>query len=210
MPETALANGRGSAIIDDDCFEYLSQWRWRCKRVKNTSYACRNLHGGRTLFMHRVIMDAPPGLDVDHINHNGLDNRRSNLRIVTRSENLWNKHPERTTDGLYWDRCYNQWRVRIDHFGRRVEVGFYDDRDLAKSARQYMEAALRGGTPDPSFDRGLLFPLARAIAENPGTLFSVHSRTFNRFRYEPESREPSVRAGGSLQSQQHLRRFPDD
>jgi hypothetical protein len=159
MAEILLTKGL-SAIIDDDCYEALSQWRWRCKHAGNTSYACRNLHNGRTLFMHRVIMAAPAGLDVDHINHNGLDNRRCNLRIVPHAKNLWNRRPEAAADGFSWNRQRNKWRVRIDHFGRRIEVGFYDDRDLAKSARQYMEAVLRGGSPDPLFDQLFVVPIS--------------------------------------------------
>jgi hypothetical protein len=170
--EFALTKG-AAAIIDDDCYEALSQWRWRCKHAGSTSYACRNLHDGRTLFMHRVIMAAPAGLDVDHINHNGLDNRRCNLRVVSHAENLWNKRPEVIADGLYWDRRCNKWRVRIETFGRRIEVGFYAERDLAKSVRQYMEATLRGGTPDPLFDRHLLSPSALAAVGERNTYLKV-------------------------------------
>jgi hypothetical protein len=169
--EIDLTKG-AAAIIDDDCYEYLSRWRWKCKHEKNTSYACRTTNAG-TLFMHRVIMDAPPGLDVDHVNHNGLDNRRCNLRIVTRSENLWNKRPEYAADGLRWDRRRNGWRVRVDHFGRRIEVGCYRDQDIARSVHQYMEAALRGGTPDPAFDWLLLSPAARALCGERNTYLKV-------------------------------------
>jgi hypothetical protein len=99
MAEILLANGE-ITIVDDDRYEYLSQRIWRCKRDGYTSYAYRNethfdVNGNKrkTIHMHRIIMDAPPGRDVDHINHNGLDNRRCNLRIVSRAENSSNTRP---------------------------------------------------------------------------------------------------------------------
>jgi len=85
------------AIVDDDMFDYLSQWRWKAKPNgrRNNVYAVRNakIDGKNvTLRMHRIVAglgrDNP--LEVDHDNHNSLDNRRINLLPATRSENALN------------------------------------------------------------------------------------------------------------------------
>lgn len=78
--------------VDDEDFSYLNQWKWYCN---NTGYAGREHYMGnysrRTLLMHRVILQAQPGQEVDHINGDRLDNQKSNLRFVTRSQNLQNR-----------------------------------------------------------------------------------------------------------------------
>lgn len=88
------------AIVDDDMLAYLSQWRWKAKPNgnRNNVYAVRNVRvGGRcvTLRMHRVVagLDASNPLDVDHDNHNSLDNRQVNLVPSTRAQNIGNARP---------------------------------------------------------------------------------------------------------------------
>ncbi|WP_321944694.1 hypothetical protein [Burkholderia cenocepacia] len=85
------------ALVDDDMLEYLSRWKWKAKPNggRNNVYAVRNAReNGRnvTIRMHRVVvgMDASNPLDVDHDNHNSLDNRRVNLIPSTRSMNIAN------------------------------------------------------------------------------------------------------------------------
>lgn len=83
------------AEVDAADFEYLSQWKWQ---YGGDGYAVRDEYLGkvdgkykhRTVLMHRVLINAPPSLDVDHINRDKLDNRRSNLRLATRSQNRAN------------------------------------------------------------------------------------------------------------------------
>lgn len=85
------------AIVDDEMFDYLSQWRWKAKPNggRNNVYAVRNTTiDGRnvTIRMHRVVagLDSCNPLDVDHDNHNSLDNRRINLVPATRQRNISN------------------------------------------------------------------------------------------------------------------------
>lgn len=84
------------ALVDDEDYERLAQYKWYTNTQKNrhTSYAIRVVQG-RTVYMHRVIMNASKGLEIDHINGNGLDNRRENLRICSRSENQRNSYKHR-------------------------------------------------------------------------------------------------------------------
>lgn len=80
------------AIVDDADFMELAQYRWR---FDSKGYACRwstMVNGQRTLIlMHVAIMNPPKGLDIDHRNRNGLDNRRENLRIASDSQNQANR-----------------------------------------------------------------------------------------------------------------------
>lgn len=80
------------AIVDEDDFDFLSQFNWSAKPDGGTCYAVTNPGDGEYK-MHRVVMKVASGGDitVDHINNNGIDNRKCNLRIVNRSENQMNR-----------------------------------------------------------------------------------------------------------------------
>ena len=88
MKEIELSKGKVT-IVDDDDFDALSKFEWYCSH----NYAVRDdWNGGNRIGirMHRVIMNCPKGMVVDHINNNPLDNRKVNLRICTQSENMKN------------------------------------------------------------------------------------------------------------------------
>jgi len=94
MKQIPLTQGM-FALVDDDDFEALSKWKWHANKSKGNYYACRNsprVNKKRTsIKMHRQIMNVPnDGLFIDHINGNGLDNRRENLRLCTNAENTRN------------------------------------------------------------------------------------------------------------------------
>jgi hypothetical protein len=84
MREIQLTQGE-VALVDDEDYEYLNQWKWYLKN-KYVRYAVRSV-GNKKIQMHRVIMNTPDGVQVDHRDHNGLNNQRSNLRNCTVSEN---------------------------------------------------------------------------------------------------------------------------
>src|ERR1043165_2122866 len=88
------------ALVDDCDYEWLSQWKWCAHVAKGgrTAYAFR----AKGIAMHRVIMNAPEGMDVDHRDHNGLNNTRANLRICTHAENQRNmNHRTKKTGSIY-------------------------------------------------------------------------------------------------------------
>src|SRR5687767_6641682 len=87
--QMALLQVRGgtTVIVDDDDYEYLSQFKWR---LTDDGYVCRASDFKR---LHRLLLDPPRGLIVDHINRNPLDNRRCNLRLVTSSQSHANRGP---------------------------------------------------------------------------------------------------------------------
>jgi hypothetical protein len=89
MKEIKLTQGK-VALVDDEDYEHLSQWKWyTIKKRKNTFYAFR--HSGKTVVsMHREIMKTPKELQVDHKDHDGLNNQKHNLRNCTQSQNNQN------------------------------------------------------------------------------------------------------------------------
>lgn len=142
--EIPLTQGK-VALVDAADYETLAQWKWRAERGGHTFYAgC----GGGTyprMSMHRIIMGDPKGMLVDHINHNGLDNRRSNLRICTRAENGRNRKPDLRVKssrhkGVWWSTEKSRWLAKIYVNGKRICLGTFTVEDDA--ARSYDAAAL--------------------------------------------------------------------
>jgi hypothetical protein len=81
-------------LVDDDVYDSISQWNWYVFRNGKKTYAARDERGlfkKKIVLMHRIITNAPVGMVVDHINGDGLDNRKSNLRVCTVSQNLRNR-----------------------------------------------------------------------------------------------------------------------
>lgn len=107
---------------------YSQKW----KKGKATTYK-----------LHRVIMDAPVGMDVDHINGNPLDNRRSNLRICTHKENSRNtklaKNNTSGAIGVRWDKTKNKWLARIKVDYKDIHIGRFNNFKDAVKARKDAE-----------------------------------------------------------------------
>lgn len=109
MKQIPLTQGK-FALVDDDDFERLSVYKWCAAKKPRTFYATREASIGgkaRTLYMHRVILGTASGIQVDHLNHNGLDNRRSNLRECNNMQNAQNRRVgsnQTGFKGVYWDR----------------------------------------------------------------------------------------------------------
>jgi hypothetical protein len=94
-------------LVDDEDYTWLSEWKWKAlvnvrKNVTHVYAVRHETKGGvtRPILMHRVIANAPRGTQVDHINFNGLDNRRLNLRICTHSQNSTHKRFNSNAFGL--------------------------------------------------------------------------------------------------------------
>ena len=119
------------AVVDESDVKMLSEWSW-C--VNAYGYARRAYRVGGKLtemWMHRYILGAEPGKDVDHINGDKLDNRRCNLRICTRSQNLMNKrvsnsHTSRYK-GVFWEKRHKRWVAKISCAGKQHYLGEYKD-----------------------------------------------------------------------------------
>jgi len=143
----SLTRGK-SAIVDDDDYDYLSQFKWYCSSDGYAQRMVRENGGRHTVRMHRVILNTPKGMDSDHINRNKLDNRRSNLRIATRSENQANKRNQINSTsgrkGVVWNRRARKWQVKIEFRGERIHLGYFDDIDDASNAYKVKAEELFG------------------------------------------------------------------
>lgn len=89
--EIQLTQGKVT-LVDDEDYEWLSQWKWCAKDGRNGNFYAFRASKNKSTYMHRLILDTPKGKVTDHINGNGLDNRRINLRICSYRENSHNKN----------------------------------------------------------------------------------------------------------------------
>lgn len=140
MKEIPLTQGK-VAIVDNRDYPKLARHKWCAGRYGDNFYALRD--NGRVVGMHRVILKAPAGPEVDHRNHNGLDNRRSNLRLCTRSQNSFNRAPRAHSTSQYkgvcWLKTRSKWQVSISVNSRFRYLGIFRHEVIA--AKRYDEAA---------------------------------------------------------------------
>ena len=145
-----LSKGRGALVSDEDCVR-VNQYSWYYRSTAGgKEHAIRDewvpKGGGkrRLVQMHRFILDAPTGMQVDHINHNRLDNRRENLRICTGSQNKMNSKKYKNSSSLYkgvsWCSSTNKWKAQIRCDSKLYYLGVYADE--WKAAEVYNKAAL--------------------------------------------------------------------
>lgn len=135
MKEIKLTQGK-VALVDDDMFEYLNQWKWFAHKGGNKFYAIRNEPIGKNTYkhfsMHKQIMNTPPGMVVDHINHDGLNNLKSNLRICTHAENIRNSRTRKDNTsgakGVCWSKHEKKWRVEIKVSDSRIHIGYFQEK----------------------------------------------------------------------------------
>jgi len=132
------------ALIDNEDYQIVINHKWcayREPRMFNNWYAATNVRTSkgkyRSVSMHRLILgDCCEGMTVDHINHNGLDNRRSNLRIATATQQQQNRKQTKGYSrfkGVTWNK--NAWAARIKHNGKEYHLGRFKNEEDA--ARQY-------------------------------------------------------------------------
>lgn len=132
------------AVVDDEDWPLVSRHRWQAHPIRS-NYGGFYVKCSKLGYMHRAILRAPKGMLVDHIDGNGLNNRRSNLRLATRQQNCVNRRRGYTTRsgyrGVYpTDRPNRTWTVEITVNGRRYRLGRFDDKVAA--AREYDALAL--------------------------------------------------------------------
>lgn len=135
------------AIVDAEDYDWLSKYKWCAWKNENAFYACRT-EKGHTVFMHRMIMSAPKGLMCDHIDHNGLNNRKSNLRLCTPAQNVHNKRPQRDSSSKYKGvgskKQSRKWEARIRFQGKLYHLGDFDNQMEAAMAYDDKAAELFG------------------------------------------------------------------
>lgn len=140
-----LTKGR-QALVDPEDYERLKDYKW-CTLVTHSGRAYAHTRiAGRMVYLHRVIMNAPPGKCVDHINGNGLDNRRCNLRLCNRTQNALNKRKCRGTSRFkgVWRCPPDRWLAAILFRGHKTYLGIFADEVEAARARDRWAFALQG------------------------------------------------------------------
>ncbi len=157
------------AIIDVEDLELVSQFKWYATRGQNTDYATRKQRVGdrqKTVILHRFLLSAPSGMHVDHINGNGLDNRRENLRLCTLSDNLKNRQKPKGCRSEFKGVSKNRdgspkpWRAtiqidkkpRVKSFPNEIEAALWYDKMAMEHFGEFAN---------------LNFPKATVMIENP-------------------------------------------
>jgi hypothetical protein len=141
----ALTKGK-YAIVDAEDYDRLAKHKWMAFYTCGNWYAVRSDHG-KCILMHRAIMKPPKDMVVDHINGNGLDNRKCNLRICTYGQNNINRRPHGDSSRfkcVYRDEDRKLWRSTPAYRGRSVYNGRYETEIEAARASDYMNIQLNG------------------------------------------------------------------
>lgn len=141
MKQIKLTQGRFT-LVDDADFEYLNQWKWQAQRGARTYYAVRTEYYPirRKVFLHRELIECHGKL-VDHIDGNGLNCQKINLRTCTKTENNRNKKPSGNFNylGVTYKKETKRWNARIMVNRKAIHLGYFDKPEDA--AIRYNEAA---------------------------------------------------------------------
>jgi hypothetical protein len=135
MATLTLAN-YGQAIVDDADLALVSRYRWYAIKKRQTTYAQTDING-YAVGMHRIILGLKygDGLQGDHRDGNGLDNRRANLRTATRSDNQRNqvhRIPKNGYRGIF--RQNSGWRAQLQIKGKTKYIGIFPTKEAAALA----------------------------------------------------------------------------
>lgn len=140
MKEVPISQGL-VALVDDADYEAVSTFRWTAYKNKNTHYAQRQIAGTKKhISMHRFIMGDPQGKVIDHIDHDGLNNQRRNLRAVSVRENNLNKRglPSNNSSGISgvsWHKASQKWSAHSRLEGRgMIHLGLFKTKEQAAMA----------------------------------------------------------------------------
>ena len=140
--EIPLQNDKVALVSECD-YERVNQYKWT---IDGNGYVVRmesyyDAQGNRRrrkIMLHRFIMDAPPGTEVDHAHHNKLDNRREALRVTTRYYNQWNSRPRKGSTsrykGVHWDKRDKRWCAEIRVMGKKHYLGRFATEEEAALA----------------------------------------------------------------------------
>ena len=127
--------GQFECIVDNSDYKSLCKNKWSVRPGHKTNYAYKTIKINvkrSTITMHQIIMSSKPGEQIDHINGNGLDNRRKNLRICTASQNRMNRglqiNNQSGAKGVDWMPKRNKWRARIQVGGKQIHLGVFKNK----------------------------------------------------------------------------------
>lgn len=145
-------HGTHTVLVDDEDYELVSQYKWHIIKGKKSFYANANNYLGKIdnkyvnkpIKLHRLIMNAPDGTQVDHKDHNGLNNQKSNLRLCNNQKNNFNqtKRPNTSSQykGVYLYRN-GTWEAGLTLDNKKVYLGRFEKEEDA--AHQYDYHAIK-------------------------------------------------------------------
>lgn len=141
-----------TALYDTEDHDLIKGHLWCVDAKRGRSYAIRAIgpkKARRFVYMHRAVVKADDGLDVDHVNQSdGTDNRKNNLRVATRSQNNMNQRPKQGASrfkGVHWHKQAGKWHAQIRFEGKRKSLGIFANEEDA--ARAYDRAAVEIAGP---------------------------------------------------------------
>jgi len=148
MKEIRITKGK-VALIDDEMFDRVSRFAWYALAPCGIYYAATRIRDGEKqvhFTMHRLIMGFPDGFHIDHIDGNGLNNQKHNLRIATNAQNSMNRRKQlsessSTFKGVSWDKNRNLWMAKICFNDETKNLGRYKNETAAALA--YNNAACK-------------------------------------------------------------------
>lgn len=154
MKTIPISRGK-QALVDDQDYAALSPFKWTAQRRKYTFHAAR-YEGKKYVYMHRLIMQAETGVEIDHKDGNGLNNQRDNLRNATRSQNVRGFRGGRINKtskyrGVYFQRNANKWRASIKLEDKRLHLGLFESEFSAALAYDKKCRKLFGPFASPNF-----------------------------------------------------------
>lgn len=143
MKEIPLVEG-GVALVDDSDHEMLMRYTWHAVLASRSGgVKAQASIKNKAVLMHRLIMNAPKGTQVDHRNQNTLDNQRGNLRLCTNAQNSYNRRPHKGSasgfKGVHIMRKLNKWAAEIYKDGEVFYLGLFTD--PREAAQAYDNAA---------------------------------------------------------------------
>lgn len=157
-----------TTIIDAEDYNKIKMYTWRTFKCKNTCYVTSDasVSGGlrkKTLLLHRLILDLKRGISVDHINGDGLDNRRNNLRIATKQQNGFNRNKNKERNGkkcsskykgVGWHTRDKLWYAQNKNNYKMIHLGYFKSEEEAARAYDRKAKELFGEYAKLNFPKG--------------------------------------------------------
>ncbi len=139
------AKRKWQVMVDDEDYEWLRQYEWQVDRHNSVKTHAPGMKGK---LIHRLILNAPEHLEVDHIDGNRLNNQRSNLRLATSSQNKMNRGPRKDNTsgykGVSWHSQRLKWTARVKAGQKYIHLGLFDSKEAAALAYNSAARQLHG------------------------------------------------------------------
>lgn len=150
MKEIKLTQGKVT-LVDDEDYAELMKHKWCAVISNHNTYVVRGVRKKNkcyNIFMHRQILKTPKGMVSDHIDRNGLNNQKKNLRICSYAENLWNRgktsHNSSGFKGVTWSKERSKFKAQIRFKGKQHNLGYFVDPEKAAIVRNAKCRELHG------------------------------------------------------------------